>query len=121
MNLVFGTNPDFGPRDFGVDVRILDSRQRPVAFMSSLEMLSRYFSPGETVRCEVETLTLAPGTYTVDIGASIPRIEAMDSWLGEVSFDISRFDPFDSGSTFMPNDHTGHVVPLHRWSADRAE
>ena len=86
--------------------------------MSSVDMAGRYFTAGDTVCCEIDALTLAPGTYTVDIGASIPRVHAMDSWAGEVSFDVTRFDPFDSGSTFMPSDHTGHIVPIHRWSLD---
>jgi len=118
LTFVLRTNPEFPAREFGVDVRVLDARQRPVAYMSSLEMAGRYFAPGDTVRCEIDCLALAQGTYSVDIGAAIPFIQGMDLWSGEVGFDVVRFDPFDSGSTFAPDDRTGGVVPAHHWSRE---
>ncbi len=121
LQFVLRTNPAFPAREFGVDVRVLDQRQRPVAYMSSLEMAGRYFAPGDAVCCEIDALSLAQGTYSVEIGASIPYVQGMDSWTGEVGFDVVRFDPFDAGSTFAPDDRTGGVVPPHRWSVDGDE
>lgn len=118
LTFVLRTNPDFPAREFGVDVRVLDARQRPVAYMSSLEMAGLYFAPGDSVCCEIDAVSLAQGTYLVDIGASIPFVQGMDSWSGEVSFDIVRFDPFDAGSVFAPDDRSGSVVPPHRWFRD---
>jgi lipopolysaccharide transport system ATP-binding protein len=118
LTFVVRTNPDFPSREFGVDVRILDARQRPVAYMSSLEMAGRYFTAGDVVRVEIERLDLAPGSYHVDVNASIPFVQGMDTWPGEIAFDVVRFDPFESGSTFSPDDRTGSIVPAHEWSTE---
>ena len=115
LSLTLRTSRDFGNGAFGVDVRILDARHRPIGFLSSSDMHGLYFTPGDTICCEIDPLCFAPGTYALDIGASIPRVEAMDVWSGEVSFDVTRFDPSDSGSTFVPNEQTGYVVPTHCW------
>jgi lipopolysaccharide transport system ATP-binding protein len=116
LGFLIRTNPQFPSGEFGVDLRILDARQRPVAYMSSLEMAGLYFKPGDVVRCEIETVGLAPGSYRVDVNAAIPFVQGMDMWSGEIAFEVVRFDPFETGSTFAPDDRTGSVIPAHTWA-----
>jgi lipopolysaccharide transport system ATP-binding protein len=115
FRLVIETNPDARVRNFGVDVRILDRRQRPISYLSSVEMRGRYFSAGDVIDCIIPALPFVPGTYTIDLMAHVPGIEPLDHWGGEITFEIVRFDPYGEGSTFHPTDETGSVVPPHEW------
>ncbi len=111
------TNSSTAVRRFGLEVTVVDKRHRPVAFFSSGVMQGRFFEGGETAVCHIPFVPFAPGEYIVDIAARIPGIQTLDEWQGDLVFDVVRFDPFDTGSTFAANDATGPVVPEHSWSS----
>jgi lipopolysaccharide transport system ATP-binding protein len=108
------TNPDAQARTFGVDLRIVDRRHRPVTYISSIEMQDVYFNPGDVVELELPYLPLAPGLYLVELLAHVHG-RAFDSWTDHIAFDVVHFDPFATGSTFKATPERGSVVPEHRW------
>jgi lipopolysaccharide transport system ATP-binding protein len=113
------TNPQSSVREFGVDVRIVDARHRPVAYISSIMMQDVYFTPGDTVELEIPYLPLATGVYVVELFAHVYG-RAFDEWLDEIAFDVIRFDPFATGSTYKPSPERGSIVPEHRWTSSAA-
>jgi lipopolysaccharide transport system ATP-binding protein len=117
LRLTVATNPAVEARRFGIEVTILDRRQRQIGFFSSGVMQGLYFEAGETAVCEIPFVPYAPGVYSVDLAARIPEIQTFDEWTGEISFDVTRFDPFRIGSTFTADDVTGSLVPEHRWAS----
>ena len=116
LRIVIETNSRVAARRFSVDLSIFDRRHRPVAFLSSGVMQGRFFEGGDVVECSIPFLPFVPGYYSIELAARIPGAQALDEWIGDIAFDITRFDPFDVGSTFAANDATGSVVPEHTWS-----
>jgi lipopolysaccharide transport system ATP-binding protein len=117
LRVVIETNAASTAQRFGIDMRILDRRHRPVAYLSSSSMQGKFFEPGDVAECVLPFLPLAPGTYAVELGASIPGVQTFDSWTDDIWFEVSRFDPFEIGSTFSPSESTGSLVPEHRWAS----
>jgi lipopolysaccharide transport system ATP-binding protein len=109
------TNADAHVPRFGIDVRILDARRRPVSYISSIEMQDVYFDPGDVVDLHIPYLPLASGLYLVELLAHVTG-RAFDSWSEEIAFDVVHFDPFQTGSTFTATPERGSVVPQHTWS-----
>ncbi len=116
FQVVIETNPESTVGRFGIDILVTDRRQRPVTYVSSVEMQGRYFEPGDVATCAIPFLPLAPGVYFVALLAHLPGVQPFDYWGNEIAFDVLQFDPFGIGSTFTPNDETGSVVPAHIWS-----
>ena len=116
FRLEIETNPNARVGRFGIVVRIVDHRQRAVIFLSSAGMQGMYFHPGETAVCTIPFMPLVQGLYGIELGAAIPGVQTFDEWVGEIVFDVQRFDPFGNASMFTPNDLTGSVVPQHEWS-----
>jgi lipopolysaccharide transport system ATP-binding protein len=114
LRITIDTNREAADREFGVDVRIADSRQRSVAYFSSREMQGFNVEPGASAECFVPFLPFVPGHYEIELTAWYPG-RILDHWVGEVSFDVIRFDPFEIGSTFVTNDVKGNIVPEHVW------
>jgi lipopolysaccharide transport system ATP-binding protein len=110
------TTADSDVRQFGVDVRILDARHRPVTYISSIAMQDVYFAPGDTIELEIPYLPLATGVYIVELLAHVHG-QGFDDWLDEIAFDVIRFDPFSTGSTYKPTPERGSIVPEHRWTS----
>ncbi len=115
LRLRLETNARADVRQFGIDVRILDARHRPVTFVSSGDMQDAFFAPGDVVDLEIPYLPLANGLYLVELQARTTKT-IYDSWTGEVAFDVIRFDPFATGSTFKATPERGSIVPEHRWA-----
>ena len=109
------TNPDSDVREFGVDVKILDARHRPVTYIASIAMQDVYFKPGDTIELEIPYLPLALGVYLVELAAHVFG-QVYDDWIDEIAFDVVRFDPFATGSTYKPTPERGSIVPEHRWT-----
>jgi homopolymeric O-antigen transport system ATP-binding protein len=101
---------------FGIDVRIVDRRERVVTYFSSAVMQGLYFQPGETAVCAIPYLPLVPGLYSIQLIATIPGVQTFDEWLDGITFEVRRFDPFGIGSSLTPTEYTGNVVPQHEWS-----
>ena len=102
---------------FSIEVRIVDRRERPLIFLSSAAMQGAYFNSGDTAICTLPFVPLVPGLYSVELWATLQGVQTLDEWVGEIAFDVQRFDPFGISSTWMATDYTGSVVPEHRWSA----
>jgi lipopolysaccharide transport system ATP-binding protein len=119
LRLRLETNPDSEALRFGVDVKILDARHRPVTYISSVEMQDAYFAPGDIVELEIPYLPLAHGVYTVELLAHVTG-RAFDFWAGDIAFDVIQFDPFGTGSTYTPTPEKGNIVPEHRWTVASA-
>jgi lipopolysaccharide transport system ATP-binding protein len=117
LTLVIETDPAAVLQRFGVAVRILDRRHRPVAYMSSAEMKGTFFAPGDVIECSIPFVPLVAGAYAVELSASIPGVQGFDLWAGDIWFEVNRFDPFQTGSTFTPSEESGPFVPAHEWSA----
>jgi lipopolysaccharide transport system ATP-binding protein len=116
LQIVIETNPESTIGRFGIDILVTDRRQRPVTYISSVEMQGMYFEPGDVAECDISFLPLAQGVYFVALLAHLPGVQPFDYWGGEIAFDVLRFDPFETGSTFVPTDEVGSVVPSHHWS-----
>ncbi len=116
LRLEIETNPDLDIGKFGIEARIVDRRERPLIFLSSAAMQGMQFGPGETAVCTIPFMPLAPGQYTLELWATLLSVQIVDEWLGEIAFDVQRFDPFGVGSTWVANDQTGSVIPEHEWS-----
>ena len=116
LEFVIKTNPQSTVGRFGIDILVTDRRQRPVTYVSSVEMQGVYFEPGDTAECVIPFLPLIQGVYFVSLLAHLPGVQPFDYWGGEIAFDVLRFDPFGTGSTLTPTDEIGSVVPEHRWS-----
>jgi homopolymeric O-antigen transport system ATP-binding protein len=116
LQILIETNGESKIGRFGIDILVTDRRQRPVTYISSVEMQGMYFEPGDVAECVIPFLPLAQGVYFVALLAHLPGIQPFDYWAGEIAFDVLRFDPFGTGSTFAPNDEVGSVVPSHHWS-----
>ena len=116
VRLIIATSRAHEDQRFGIDVRILDSRNRPVTYIASAAMQGATFVGGDVVVLDIPFLPLVPGSYFVELIAQASGV-TLDHWAGEIAFDVIRFDPFATGSTFAPNHETGSVVPAHRWSS----
>jgi len=116
FRLVIHTSTSASATRFGVDVRILDARNRPVTYIASASMQGATFIPGDVIDLEIPFLPLVPGSYSLEIYAHGVG-SAYDHWTGDIAFEVIRFDPFGMGATFSPNHETGNIVPLHRWSS----
>jgi homopolymeric O-antigen transport system ATP-binding protein len=116
LKFVIETSGDLDVSRFSVDILIRDDRQRPVTYISSVEMQGFYVTPGAVVECTIPYLPLVPGLYHVEFIAQVPGVEPLDNWSDDVAFDVIRFDPFETGSTFVPVADTGNVVPAHSWT-----
>ena len=119
VTLEIETDPEVEVGMFGIEVRIVDRRQRPVIFLSSLAMQGAYFQAGDTATCTIPFMPLAPGHYFIELWAILSGVQTLDEWVGEVAFDVERFDPFGIGSTWVPTDQTGSFVPQHVWAKRR--
>jgi lipopolysaccharide transport system ATP-binding protein len=115
LRFVIETSSDLAVSRFSIDILIRDDRQRPVTYISSVEMQGFYVTPGSIVECTIPYLPFGPGRYHVELIAQVPGIEPLDRWTDDVAFDVIRFDPFGTGSTFVPIADTGSVVPAHSW------
>jgi homopolymeric O-antigen transport system ATP-binding protein len=109
------TNAESQVPRFGIDVRLLDARRRPVSYISSIEMQDIYFDAGDVIDLQIPYLPLASGLYLVELLAHITG-RAFDFWSEEIAFDVVHFDPFQTGSTFTATPERGSVVPQHEWS-----
>ncbi len=107
LQIVIETNPESTIGRFGIDILVTDRRQRPVTYISSVEMQGLYFEPGDVAQCEIPFLPLAQGVYFVALLAHLPGVQPFDHWSGEVAFDVLRFDPFETGSTLRPPTRSG--------------
>ena len=116
FRLVIETSGALEGRRFGIDLRILDSRNRPVTYISSAAMQDATFVAGDVVVLDIPFLPLVPGSYSVELLAGVTGT-TLDHWANQIAFDVIRFDPFGIGSTFAPNHETGSVVPAHEWSS----
>jgi homopolymeric O-antigen transport system ATP-binding protein len=117
LRLVIETNPAANARHFSLEVSVVDRRHRPVAYFSSGIMQGQFFSSGEIAECTIPFAPFTPGFYAIDVSATVPGAATLDEWFGEIAFDVTKFDPFDIGSTFAANDLTGSLVPEHTWRA----
>jgi lipopolysaccharide transport system ATP-binding protein len=116
VRLEIETDPDVGVGAFSIEVRIVDRRQRPLIFLSSAAMQAAYFKAGDIAVCTIPFMPLVPGQYFVELWATLLGVQTLDEWVGEVAFDVQRFDPFAIGSTWVPTDQTGSIVPEHQWT-----
>ncbi len=116
LKIVVETNPVARIGRFGIDILVTDAHHRPVTYVSSVEMQGVYFEAGEVAVCEIPYLVLAQGVYFVALLAHLPGVQPFDYWQDEIAFDVLRFDPFATASTFVPNAEVGSVVPEHRWT-----
>ena len=116
LRLVIETSDVLEGQRFGIDVRILDSRNRPVTYIASAEMQGATFAAGDVVVLDIPFLPFLPGSYLIELSAQTTGT-TLDHWIGEIGFDVIRFDPFEIGSMFAPSHETGSVVPAHRWSS----
>jgi homopolymeric O-antigen transport system ATP-binding protein len=116
VRLEIETDPDLEVGTFSIEVRIIDRRQRPLIFLSSAAMQGAYFRAGDVAVCTIPFMPLVPGQYSVELWATLLSVQTLDEWVGEVAFDVQRFDPFGIGSTWVPTDQTGSVVPEHEWT-----
>ena len=114
------THPDIDVGAFSIEVRIVDRRQRPVMFFASESMQGALFRGGDVAICTIPFMPLAPGRYSVELWATLLGVQTLDEWVGEVAFDVERFDPFGIASTWVPTDQTGSFVPEHRWTRGAA-
>jgi lipopolysaccharide transport system ATP-binding protein len=116
VTLEIETDPDVNVGTFSLEVRIVDRRQRPLIFLSSAAMQGAYFKAGDVAICTIPFMPLVPGQYSVELWATLSGVQTLDEWIGEIAFDVQRFDPFGIGSTWVPTEQTGSVVPEHEWT-----
>lgn len=116
LRIEIETAPGVDVGKFGIEVRIVDRRERPLIYLSSAAMQGAYFDSGDTAICTIPFVPLVPGLYTVELWATLQGVQTLDEWVGEVAFDVQRFDPFGVSSTWMATDQTGSFVPEHSWS-----
>ena len=111
VTLEIETDPDVDVGKFSIEVRIVDRRERPLIFLSSAAMQGAYFRAGDVAICTIPFMPLVPGQYSVELWATLLGVQTLDEWVGEIAFDVQRFDPFGIGSTWVPTDQTGSFVP----------
>ena len=101
---------------FGIEVRIVDRRQRAVTYLSSAGMQGVYYEPGETAICTVPFLPLVPGRYEIELWATIPVCRYSTNGQARLYSTCSASIRSEPARCFRRPTTPGVSIPEHFWT-----
>jgi len=112
MRILLRTSPNVMER-FGVEIRIKNSRQQLIAYISSWINRSNgggIFTGGDTIAVDIPALKLVQDTYYLDFICRIPQVHHVDNWWDSVNFTVSNCRPQGSPISIQEADQLGQIV-----------
>ena len=98
---------------FGVEVRIKNSQQNLIAYVSSWigqEKADPSYRPGDTIVLKIASLPFVQDTYYLDFICRMPMAYHVENWWDSVSFTVTACRPIGSPLSLQACDQLGSVV-----------
>ncbi len=96
--------------EFGLELKIKNSRLQPVAYATSWISGERGFRSGERIEVIIPSLPLAEDTYFIDLSCRQPHGRHFDNWWDSVSFRVVNARPGASPLSVQASDQLGAVI-----------
>jgi lipopolysaccharide transport system ATP-binding protein len=110
--ILLKTNPKLKQK-FSVELRIKNSRQELIAYVSSWINNKNHecpYLPGQTIMIHLPKIKLVQDTYIIDIICRIPNVYHVDNWWDCVNFTITNCHPIGSPIPIKISENLGSLI-----------
>jgi len=110
--ILLRTNPKLKQK-FSVELRIKNSRQELIAYVSSwINNKNREcpYLPGQTIMIHLPKIKFVQDTYIIDIICRIPNVYHVDNWWNCINFTISNCHPNGSPISIKISEYLGSFI-----------